>query len=129
MDERLFIDFVDVDWCLRCRALGVPVVVVPDAVMAHAIGDRVVRAPFGVYRGIVHSPVRTYYKIRNSLLMMGRPHVPAAFAIHQTLSALTHNLIQLALVRERTRYLRVFVAALADGIRGVTGKRVETPDV
>lgn len=125
MDERLFIDFVDVDWCLRCRASGVPVMVVPDAVMEHAIGERVVRAPFGMYRGIVHGPVRTYYKIRNALLMAGRPHVPPLFAVHQAMSALIHNMIQLAFVRERGLYLRTYVAAVSDGVRGITGKRRE----
>ena len=37
-DEDFFIDFVDVEWCLRCKKNKVAIFVVPDAVMEHEIG-------------------------------------------------------------------------------------------
>jgi rhamnosyltransferase len=41
LDESFFIDFVDTEWCLRCRGKGIPIRVIPDAVMHHRIGSRV----------------------------------------------------------------------------------------
>jgi len=123
MDEDFFIDFVDVEWCLRCRQRGVKIVVVPDAAMAHSIGDTAVRTPLGLYRGIIHGPVRTYYKIRNSFLLARKRHVPLLFALHQVFSALAHNVIQLLFVKERAVYLRTILVAVTHGLRGVTGKR------
>lgn len=123
MDEDLFIDFVDYEWCFRCKSKDVPVCVVPAAVMRHAIGDTV--ATFGVYRGIVHGPVRTYYKIRNAFLLLRKRHVPRLFAARQIGSAIGHNLIQLAFVRQKRRYLETFAVALLHGVLGVTGKRTD----
>lgn len=121
MDEDLFIDYVDYEWCLRCRSKGVPILVVPAAVMQHAIGEMVVKR--GFYRGIVHGPARTYYKIRNSFLLFRKPHVPWLFSARQVASAIVHNLIQLAFVQQKGAYLRTFCVATLHGLSGVTGKR------
>jgi rhamnosyltransferase len=67
MDEDYFIDYVDIDWCIRCRAKNIPILVVPAAKMKHSIGDSSVN--LGVLRGHIHSPVRSYYKIRNVFLL------------------------------------------------------------
>ena len=39
-DEGLFIDFVDTEWCLRCRSKQMSIRVVPSAVMRHRIGSK-----------------------------------------------------------------------------------------
>lgn len=121
MDESFFIDFVDVEWCLRARACGVPIHIVPGAVMEHSIGDAMVRAPLGLYRGLLHSPFRTYYKIRNSFLLFRKPHTPFLFGAHQILSALVHHAIQLLFVSQRRAYLRSYVRGVYHGVTGVTG--------
>ena len=38
-DERMFIDFVDFDFCLRLRMQGFRILRVQDAVLLHAVGD------------------------------------------------------------------------------------------
>jgi rhamnosyltransferase len=126
MDEDFFIDFVDFEWCLRCREHSVPIRVVPSARLAHAIGSEVVSA--AGYRGIMHSPERTYYKIRNSFLIFRKPAFPKRFAARQALSAVGHNLVQLLFVANRRGYWSVFIRAVRDGVRGVTGKYIP-PDV
>lgn len=40
LDERLFIDYVDTEWCLRCAAQGITVRIIPAASMTHSIGDK-----------------------------------------------------------------------------------------
>ncbi len=73
MDEGLFIDHVDTDWCLRARAHGLELFVVQDAGMEHRLGERWVR--LGPLRSLpVHAPERMYYLFRNSLLLYRRPH-------------------------------------------------------
>jgi rhamnosyltransferase len=124
MDEDFFIDFVDYEWCLRCRKAGVPIHVVPSAVMPHAVGDA--NVTIGPLRGIVHGPARTYYKIRNCFLLLRKRHVPLAFATLELLSGLVHNLAQVAVVERKGLYLRTFAAAVAQGVRGERGKRLST---
>lgn len=121
MDEEFFIDFVDLEWCLRCRSRNVPISVVPSAVLRHRVGQRSVKV--GPFRGIVHGPARTYYKVRNAFLLFRKRHVPFVFALRQLAPALVHNLVQVAFVPEKGRYLATYVVAVMHGLAGVTGKR------
>jgi rhamnosyltransferase len=124
MDESLFIDYVDTEWCFRCRREHVPIHVVPAAMLSHAIGERSVQV--GSVRTFIHGSVRSYYKLRNALLLLRRKHVPKIFALRQVGPAIVHAIMQLRLVPaiERSRYSRSFLAAFSDGIRGIEGKRI-----
>jgi rhamnosyltransferase len=120
MDEDLFIDFVDFEWCLRCRRKHIPIRVVADAIMSHSIGQRAV--DLKIIRGPVHGVSRSYYKIRNCFLLFRKPAVPFLFAINATFSAILRHLLLLPYVNDRRAYLRVFFTAIRHGITGVVGK-------
>lgn len=67
-DESLFIDWVDIEWCLRARKAGFEIYGSADAVSVHRLGDGFVRV-----RGrslTLHSPLRHYYMIRNALRLV-----------------------------------------------------------
>ena len=67
-DERLFIDGVDHDFCLRCRGAGRLVVEARAQVLEHSLGAIVRRRFLG--RGVPlsnHSAARRYYITRNTL--------------------------------------------------------------
>lgn len=120
MDEALFIDFVDLEWCLRCRARGVPLAVVPAVTMVHSIGSR--SANIGPLKTFVHSPARNYYKLRNAFLMWRRPHVPRLYAGKVIVAALVHSVLQLSMATDRGARLRANWAGLCDGLRGIDGR-------
>jgi rhamnosyltransferase len=120
MDENLFIDFVDFEWCIRCRAQGVEIRVVPQASMRHTIGQRAKN--LGVMNGIVHSAPRSYYKLRNGFLLLRNKHVPASYAIRETAIALLQYLMLLPFVSPRREYIKVFWRAVGHGLRGVVGR-------
>jgi GT2 family glycosyltransferase len=63
MDERLFLYYEDVDWCLRARALGVPLRVADRAEAEHAAGSST---------GGAEGPTWAYYSTRNRLWMLAR---------------------------------------------------------
>ena len=62
--EKFFIDMVDYEYCLRLHMMGYQVIRVNDAVLFHKEGD--VYSKNGVLKAL-HSPVRTYYYVRNYL--------------------------------------------------------------
>lgn len=74
MNEVLFVDFVDVEWCLRARAQGWSVRGVWTAAMSHTIGHELVTR-FG-RRFNVHSPARMYFHVRNGLVLYRQPWIP-----------------------------------------------------
>ncbi len=121
MDESLFIDSVDTEWCLRCRARDIPIQVVPAAMMRHRIGQASVRIAGTTV--LLHTPTRCYYQLRNSVLLFKRAHVPFLFALRETLSIAWSRLLLLIVVDEKAAYVRAGLSGLADGLRGITGER------
>lgn len=118
-DEDFFIDFVDSEWCLRCRARQIPIYVVPNVVMRHSIGSRHIQlGPLGVS---VHSAARCYYQIRNCFLLFRKPHVPFLFALKQLTITLGSRLLLLRFVESRRSYLKAYLLAVRDGLAGRTG--------
>ncbi|WP_158862729.1 glycosyltransferase [Leifsonia sp. AG29] len=75
MDERLVIDGVDTEYCLRVRDKGYAIAVADGTDLGHELGDMVPFRPFGIalrrggrpvlYR--YHRPFRHYYVARNSI--------------------------------------------------------------
>lgn len=121
MDEDLFIDFVDLEWCLRCRRHGVPIRVVPAAVMKHPVGGEAISLGFTTV--LRHSPLRCYYQIRNSALLFRKASVPFVLAAREAGVLAVHKLLLLAAVPNRMTYLRAYVAGVRDGVMGVRGRR------
>jgi rhamnosyltransferase len=120
-DDGLFIDFVDAEWCLRCRSKQIPIYVVPGLVMRHSVGLRHFR--FGTLTISVHSPVRCYYQIRNCFLLFRKPHIPLIFALKQLASTVLSRTILLFFVQDRLSYLKSYLFAVRDGLKGGTGAR------
>jgi len=66
--DEYFIDNVDHEYALRARRFGYRVVVNPDLVMRHNLGEESSHRAFGkVFFVTNHNPVRRYYITRNKL--------------------------------------------------------------
>lgn len=74
MLEPLFIDFVDVEWCLRARAQGWQLYGVWNAGMLHTIGHEMSQHLGRNFR--IHSPLRHYYHIRNGVYLYRQSWIP-----------------------------------------------------
>lgn len=80
LDERLFIDGVDIEYCLRARDAGWAVALAPDTNISHSIGRLEPLRPFGIQRrtkGLpavyqYHAPFRSYYIVRNTIDLLFR---------------------------------------------------------
>ncbi|MGH8214772.1 MAG: glycosyltransferase family 2 protein, partial [Rhodanobacteraceae bacterium] len=76
MEEGLFIDNVDLEWCFRAMDRGYALFGVCAARMLHHHGAERQRVP-GLPRGIiVHSPRRLFYMMRNRVLLYRRAYTP-----------------------------------------------------
>lgn len=72
-DEKLFIDSVDHDYCLRLRKKGYRIVRINDAVLNHNLGEIRYRNILGLrIKTSNHSATRRYYMTRNRLKVMTR---------------------------------------------------------
>jgi rhamnosyltransferase len=120
MNEDLFIDFIDTEWSLRCKAKGVPILVVPNAKMVHSIGDISVNLFFT--RLFIHSPLRTYYKVRNSFLFFRNKNVPFLMGIKEIISALINNFLIIFFIEEKINFVVRYFQGIRDGFLNRKGK-------
>jgi rhamnosyltransferase len=122
MDESLFIDHVDTDWCMRARAKGYRMLGVCAARMSHRLGERPSRAIAG-RRFFVRSPTRHYYIFRNSILLYRRPYVPLGWCIGDAAKLLLMFAVIAASCTPRVKHIKAMIDGIADGLRGRSGPR------
>ncbi|MDY6838804.1 MAG: glycosyltransferase [Thermodesulfobacteriota bacterium] len=67
-DEKLFIDYVDIEYCLRINSLGYRVIELNNAVLEHNLGQLEEKKLFGKKIAVTHhSAERLYFRTRNRL--------------------------------------------------------------
>lgn len=67
-DERMFIDLVDTDFCLRLRRAGYKNIQLTSVVLNHNLGNPITkRILFANFSTTNHSAFRKYYRVRNNI--------------------------------------------------------------
>ena len=122
MREDYFIDWVDIEWCLRASNHGYILYGVCAAALEHTLGNSVTSV-FG--REIpCHPPWRHYYQARNFILMLRNTPMPWQLRIHMAWRQLKRFLVFSTLVPGRATYARMWVLGIIHGYLGHTGPRV-----
>ncbi|MGH8182237.1 MAG: glycosyltransferase family 2 protein [Rhodanobacteraceae bacterium] len=118
MDDALFIDNVDLDWCFRATAAGYALYGVCAARMRHSLGTARHRVP-GVPRGVVvHAPRRLFYMMRNRVLLYRRAYTPGRWVAQDLPRLVVKFLLFSLLIAPRRKNLRCMLAGLRAGIVG-----------
>lgn len=118
-DEALFLDYTDMDWCVRARTAGFTHFCVPTATLSHTIGDEVV--DLGARTLPLHTPLRTYLVVRNHLLLWRKPAVPRLWLLSDALQVMKKVAGLLVLAPQRAQRLRAVGRGIAHGLRGRGG--------
>ncbi|MDO5101988.1 MAG: glycosyltransferase family 2 protein [Lautropia sp.] len=121
MNTQLFIDYVDIEWCLRATHAGFRILGVCGARLSHELGDDFIQ-----FRGKTlsnHSPLRNYYLFRNGLLLSRMPHIPPAWKRMDLRNLLIRFIINAVAQRPRWPWVRMSLLGILDGLRGKTGPR------
>jgi rhamnosyltransferase len=120
MDDALFIDNVDLDWCFRATAAGHALYGVCAAGLGHRLGDARKRIP-GLPRGIVvHAPQRLFYMMRNRVLLYRRAYTPRRWIAQDVPRLVVKFLLFALLIAPRRQNVRHMLAGLHAGIAGRT---------
>jgi len=122
MEERFFIDNIDLEWCFRARNQGFALYGVCNAKLQHSLGDQVIHFWLGrlvqIYR---HSPLRQYYMMRNRILLHRKSYSPLSWAI-QDFFRLSLKLVFIVLfLPQRLENIRMILRGIRDGLRGKMG--------
>jgi rhamnosyltransferase len=120
MCEDLFIDLVDIEWCLRARSLGYQSFGVCGALLRHTLGES--PRSVGGRKVVHHSPLRSYYFFRNAVWLMRQHHAPFAWKLAAVRQLGLRCLFYTVAVAPRLEYLRMMTLGLWHGIRGRLGR-------
>lgn len=120
MNEKLFIDFIDVDWSFRAQAKKYKLFVVPNAVMMHTIGES--RMNVGGRSIAIHSPLRRYYLFRNSVFMVRNKNMPWGYKLREVVLNTFRIIVYLSMTKDKIRYLKYSLSGLKDGINNIGGE-------
>ncbi|SAK44038.1 rhamnosyltransferase [Caballeronia catudaia] len=122
MNEGLFIDHVDTEWCLRAVHCGYALFGACRARLLHTLGDAVVRVWMGRWREVfVHSPVRDYYICRNTVAIVRNIPMSLAWRTFLIVRLILTIVFFGAVAAPRIRRLRLMGTGLWDGIVGRSG--------
>jgi rhamnosyltransferase len=122
-DEALFIDYVDTDFCLRCRAAGRLIAISAAARLDHQFGRREQRRFLGLaFYPTNHPPIRHYYIARNRVLMLRRHGLQFPHWMFFDLAAAGLWLFRvLAFEQAKGSKLKAMLRGTWDGLRGQGG--------
>ncbi len=122
MDEGLFVDHVDTEWCLRARSLGYKTFGVYSACMTHTLGAKRVALPLSRTRTLVlHRPERYYFMVRNSLLLLRRGYAYWGWRIFELRRLTRLFLLYGVLLPGRSARLAWMARGVLHGLLGRTG--------
>jgi len=120
MTESLFIDYVDIEWCLRAQHQGYQSFGVCDAVMTHALGEEPVRFLGRTFS--MHSPLRYYYQFRNAVWLCRRPWLSVGWKYTFGWRLLYKYGVYGLIGRPRLASLRMMTKGFWHGMRGYSGR-------
>lgn len=123
MDEGLFIDLVDTEWCLRAAQKGFQLYGITSAKMVHFLGEHKTKVWFLRWRHVSHhKPFRYYYMVRNSLLLLARKDLPWKWKSAELLKILRNIIFFSLFSKHRVKKIRMMSKGIYDGLHGVTGQ-------
>lgn len=125
--EDYFIDWVDVEWCLRARDRGFRIYGVCGAHLEHRLGDQVA---WVLGREVpLHAPWRHYYQSRNVVLMLRSTGADAPTKFHHAVQQLKRLVVFSVFVPGRWKYFRMWMKGLLHGLLGRQGRLVRPGSV
>jgi rhamnosyltransferase len=120
MREDLFIDYVDLEWCMRATARGWRLYGHFGTGIDHRLGEEPLR--FLGRRVMAHSPLRHYYMARNALAVWRTPHARWGWIGFDAFALAVRSVLFSTIANERGAHLRMILRGARDGLRGRLGR-------
>lgn len=120
MTEELFIDYVDLDWCLRAKNKGFDSYLIDDALMFHSLGDNLIK--FMGKEWPSRSPLRHYYMCRNAIWMYQRSWPSLSWKLFDAFKLIRKIVFYTLFALPRLQQVRMMFLGLWHGIIGKMGK-------
>lgn len=120
MRDELFIDFIDIEWCLRARSKGYEIISFPSIEIKHFLGDFSVTILGTKYP--IHTPLRMYYYFRNSIFLYHLNGIDWNWRLVDASRNLFRFLFYMLFVNSRCTYFKFITKGYYHGFKKKMGK-------
>lgn len=121
MMEKLFIDFVDIEWALRASSMkNYKHFMLPNALMLHSIGDSMLNV--GVRKINIHNDTRKYYIIRNACYLAVNTKIKLKWRVNTIMKIPIYWFVYLISSKNKNILAKLLFKAVQDGFAGRLGK-------
>ena len=118
IDEALFIDGVDHEWCWRATAKGgYRFFINENAHLEHSLGEGDKKI-LGIFSLKVPSPIRCYYQYRNYFILSRRSYVPLYWKFMNGIKYSFKMICYPLFLSEKRAYIKYIVKGIKEGIKG-----------
>ncbi len=126
LTEALFIDYADVEFCLRARRAGYKIMQCPDAVLQHHQGNVSWHKVLGRHLATTnHSAARRYYITRNRLWVLARFSRDWPWFSREIKALCTETIKLFVFESDRLNKLKGIIAGIVDAFAGRLGERLD----
>lgn len=121
MDEALFIDWVDFEWCWRAKAKGARIIGCRNVEINHALGDSFIEIWGKKYS--LHSPIRNYYIVRNGVsIALTKKYLPFQMRLGIFFKSIRYMFVFMLLCDRRRINVSHCVVGFFHGLIGRLGR-------
>ena len=123
-DESYFIDYVDIEFCLRCSNFGFIILQINHAILLHSIGNFKINKMMWM-RPIStnHSPLRRYYFVRNAIFTYRKFLFTHTKWVFNNFCVLIKTIAVIVIFEDRVfDKIRAIFFGFIDGLFKITGK-------
>lgn len=119
-NNELFIDFIDIEWCLRARKKMFKIIAFNNIVINHHLGDYCKKLFNKSYP--IHSPTRMYYYFRNSIYLYKKNYIPLNWKIIDMSRLVLRVIFYLIFVKNRKNYFKKILKGIYHGFINKMGE-------
>lgn len=120
LEDGLFIDGVDHEWCWRAKKIGnYRFFIIEDVLLSHQLGEGDKK-----FLGLsIHIPtsIRTYYQFRNYIKLIKRDYVPFYWKFSNAIKYFIKYFYYPIFLKDGNKYLKYMSKGIYDGIKNKTG--------
>lgn len=121
MDDGLFIDSVDWEYCWRLKKLGFITVRDNDVLLGHRVGEGKQKL-IGSIDARIPSPIRHYYHTRNLFLLFPRAYVPIYWKLSNLFKLFIKLFVYPFAFKDGKVRFKYIVCGIKDGLLGRYGR-------
>lgn len=126
-EDKLFIDAVDYDFCLKLRTAGYKIIECGYASLNHKLGEKRVKVIFGKSLNFhVHTPLRRYYMTRNALFYWKKHFKKHPLFVAREILNFSRNFFEILLFSDSKKSeIKYMLRGVGDFISNRYGKYIE----